>query len=412
MKKIIFFLFFSLSYLYSQTWVTQTSPTTNDLNSAWAVNDQVAWMCGPNGTVIRTTNGGTTWTLANSGLTGNFYSICAIDANRCFVGDETGVLWRTGNGGATWTSVTLSPTNFINVIHFFDGNTGFLQGDPVGGFWIYYTTTDGGGTWTLGPNRPAATGSEAGWNNSYDAVDTGNIWWGTNVSKIWKGGFKGPYTSYATTGQPNSFGVAFVNASTGVACFQTGTVRNSTNGGITWNAGTYTPPGIPFALKSLKNTSYVFMGTQTTILRSTNNGVSFTAQLTPGAAVYCLTFVNIGGNITGWAGLQGGGIRKYTEVTGIHPINNEIPAEFRLEQNYPNPFNPSTVVKYSVPVQSLVTLKVYNSMGQEIRTVLNDNHAPGNYQATIELDGYASGVYYYTLQAGDFRETRKMILIK
>ncbi|MCX7877597.1 MAG: hypothetical protein N2510_03030, partial [Ignavibacteria bacterium] len=231
-----------MNLTYSQTWITQTSPTTNDLNSAWAVNANVAWMCGPAGTVIRTTDGGTTWTLANTGLAGNdFYSICALDASRCFVGSGTGQLFFTFNGGSSWTNIPLTPANlFINVIHFFDNNFGFIQGDPPGSTWCYYITTNGGLTWTLGPNAPAAASGEAGWNNSYDATDTANIWWGTNMSKIWKGSFRGPFTSAPTTGQPNSFAVAFCNPSLGVAAFQTGTVRNSTNGGITWTAGSYT----------------------------------------------------------------------------------------------------------------------------------------------------------------------------
>ncbi len=73
---LIFSLIFSSNIFAAPSWTAQTSPVTTDLNSAWAVNDQICWMCGPAGVVIRTTNGGSTWALANTGLTGNdFYAV-------------------------------------------------------------------------------------------------------------------------------------------------------------------------------------------------------------------------------------------------------------------------------------------------------------------------------------------------
>jgi len=413
-KLFILTLIFSFAAgTYSQTWTLQTSPVTGDLNSAWAVNENIVWMCGPAGVVIRTTNGGTTWALANTGLAGNdFYTVSALDANTCFVGAGDGGLWRTTNGGANWTFVPLTPAAiFLNVVHFFDANYGFIQGDPVAGSWRYYITTDGGTTWTSPPNTPVSVGIDAGWNNSYMALDTGNIWWGTNNSKILKGGLRGPWTSSPTAGQPNSFGVAFNNASTGVACFQTGLTRVTVNGGTLWSPGAFTPAGTPFALKGVPGTGYVWMGTSTNLYRSTNSGVTFTSQLTMPAttAVYALTFLNVN---RGWAGTQGGKIYRYTDVVGIDPNNTTTPETFSLEQNYPNPFNPSTTIKYSVPTAGNVTVKIYNSMGAEVMTVVNKNHAVGNYVETVDMSGLSSGIYFYTLSSADFKDTKKMTLVK
>ncbi len=81
-------------------------------------------------------------------------------------------------------------------------------------------------------------------------------------------------------------------------------------------------------------------------------------------------------------------------------------------QNFPNPFNPSTQINFSIPKNSNVSLKVYDSNGSEIATLVNGNKAAGNYQVNFDASKYASGIYYYTITAGSFTYTRKMILMK
>lgn len=95
-------------------------------------------------------------------------------------------------------------------------------------------------------------------------------------------------------------------------------------------------------------------------------------------------------------------------------ITEELPSTFELLQNYPNPFNPSTEIGYKISQSSFVTLKVYNSLGKEVATLVNQYQQPGKYNVSFSLDNYnlSSGVYYYTLKAGDFSQTKKMILIK
>lgn len=93
-------------------------------------------------------------------------------------------------------------------------------------------------------------------------------------------------------------------------------------------------------------------------------------------------------------------------------INNSVPAEFQLSQNYPNPFNPSTQINYSLPQSSDVLLKVYNVLGQEITTLVNGKQAAGKYDVKFDASRLSSGIYYYTISAGSFNETKKMILMK
>ena len=97
-------------------------------------------------------------------------------------------------------------------------------------------------------------------------------------------------------------------------------------------------------------------------------------------------------------------------VTGI--IKNETPVMFALNQNYPNPFNPSTIITYQIPKQSMVTLKVYDMTGKEVATLVNNIQQPGNKSVNFNASGLASGVYYYKLQAGNYTDTKKLVVLK
>jgi hypothetical protein len=108
-----------------------------------------------------------------------------------------------------------------------------------------------------------------------------------------------------------------------------------------------------------------------------------------------------------------------TFTIGIKPISTEVPERFMLYQNYPNPFNPSTYIKYSISENGkrkmengIVTLKVFDILGKEIETLVNEKQSPGTYEVSWDGTQYPSGVYFYKLIAGDFVETKKMLLVK
>ncbi len=94
------------------------------------------------------------------------------------------------------------------------------------------------------------------------------------------------------------------------------------------------------------------------------------------------------------------------------PGNGALPQAFELQQNYPNPFNPSTTIEYSIVKTGRVTLHIFNARGQLVRTLVDNNLAPGKYKTRFDARGFASGVYFYSLTAAGFSQSKKMILIK
>jgi hypothetical protein len=112
-----------------------------------------------------------------------------------------------------------------------------------------------------------------------------------------------------------------------------------------------------------------------------------------------------------------GYLPEHNQTAVMENDRNILPDAFRLEQNYPNPFNPSTKIKYSIPEKTNVKITIYNLLGQEIKTLVNDLHEAGNY--TVTWDGTdnkgiksATGIYFYSIKAGNYSKSKKMVLIK
>ncbi len=105
-------------------------------------------------------------------------------------------------------------------------------------------------------------------------------------------------------------------------------------------------------------------------------------------------------------------IEKYNAATGINDNANSTVSNYILNQNYPNPFNPSTVISFSLPERQSVSLNVYNLLGQKVASVLNKEMDAGNYNLTFEAGNLSAGIYFYTLKAGNFVNTKKMMLLK
>jgi hypothetical protein len=163
---------------------------------------------------------------------------------------------------------------------------------------------------------------------------------------------------------------------------------------------------------------------------STNKGLSWGAdtRLTNDTSSSTKPFISISNSVLHvvWTDNRDGNYEIYykrnpTGNVGIQNINSEIPKEYKLMQNYPNPFNPSTVISFSVPDgfpigavgnDKNVVLKVYDILGKEIATLVNEPLQPGTYEATFDGSNLMSGVYFYRLQSGEFTDTKRMLMIK
>lgn len=108
-------------------------------------------------------------------------------------------------------------------------------------------------------------------------------------------------------------------------------------------------------------------------------------------------------------------VKRLTDAGGsidVKQISSVVPDKYLLEQNYPNPFNPVTRIGYSIPENGMVTLKVFDMLGREVKTLVNTGQYAGKYEASLDMSEFSSGIYFYKLQAGNFTETRKMVLVK
>ncbi|MCI0473577.1 MAG: T9SS type A sorting domain-containing protein, partial [Ignavibacteria bacterium] len=163
-------------------------------------------------------------------------------------------------------------------------------------------------------------------------------------------------------------------------------------------------------------------GTSAGVYASTNSGVNWISKNEG------LQFLNVKKlheyNDFIFAATDGNGIykRPKSEVISVQNVSVITPQNFNLYQNYPNPFNPNTIISFDIPNSSplsplqrgtmFVTLKIFDITGKEVETLVNEQLSPGSYEVDWNASRYPSGTYFYRLETKDFRETKKMVLIK
>ncbi|MCX7833885.1 MAG: T9SS type A sorting domain-containing protein [Ignavibacteria bacterium] len=414
---------FEYSWLAPPTigWVEQTSPVTTVLNSVSVVNMNVAWATGYAGVVLRTTNGGLNWVNVGYGAIGtnDCHNICGIDANTALVAcnpSTGGYIYRTSNGGANWVQVFSQTGGFVNHIARTGPSTLFMYGDPVGGRWALFKSTDNGVTWDSSGLYLPQAGSEAGWNNAMYVMGT-EIWFGTNNTRVYYSTNLGQTWSYSpTTGSTNSYSITFWG---NIGFTGQTTVLKTTNHGLNWT--TFSAPGSGTAYSFVSALNRFWYARGSSVYISTDNGNSFAIDYTaPAGTIY---HIGMWWNATtnpgvmvwyGYAVRSNGGISRYYNeiVTGVKPITNEIPKDFKLYQNYPNPFNPTTKIDYEVSKACFVYIKVYDVLGRVVSTLVNEYKDAGHYSITFDGTNLPSGVYFYKMEADKFSDTKRMLIIK
>ncbi len=411
------------------SWVVQPSGSTSTFYAVKAINNNVAWVAGIGGVVLRTTNAGANWTPVGGGAIGtaDIYSIEALDANTAFVTTSPSAtfIYRTTNGGASWTQVYTLAGGFINGMIMVSPTTGFAVGDPVGGKWTVLATTDGGATWARMPTEPNQVGTEAGWNNSF-VIAGNNAWFGTNSTKVYRTTDVGlTWTSSATT-TLNSYGLHFNDVTNGALVGSAGATNYSTNGGTSWAAGGAAGTGQGSGVSGV-NGSEFWATVGTSVYYTTNGGVTWSNAAKNGypgtAALWALDITSAAGGTYGWAAGATGTIVRYRRtVTEVANGPAAVPTVYALDQNFPNPFNPSTTIRFSLPEQATVSLKIFNMLGQEVATLAEGDRSAAFHEVVWNGRNstgaqVASGMYFYRIEAtgvsgANFTNMKKLILLK
>jgi len=429
-KYLILFLLFTILKINSQ-WIEQTSGVNTPLNAVYSSqnNSNNAWICGDEGVVLKTTNSGNNWINVSSNLPViyNFTSIIEINnVNVLIVGKNSGgssLVYRTTNGGQNWNLVFSQ--DLVQFYGFANSNFLYLIGSPLNGRWQIWRSTNFGTNWDSTGMRLFQSGSEMGFINSVWSVDN-MIWVGTNNSKIYSSSSGAVnWTSHSLAPETESRTVVFSFILTDAIGygFTGGTnILKSSNNGLNWSPVSTPGSGIISASAIGPGSYAVCWYTKGNKIYTGQNGDGFSYQYTSPFGNYKHMFANITNSTAVWAVRDNGGISKYTGQVGIQTISNEIPDNLSLSQNYPNPFNPSTTIRFKIPLSRGVTgeagrgvftsLVVYDVLGSEVATLVNQQLNPGTYSVEWNASNHPSGVYFYRLSAGEFTQTNKMILMK
>lgn len=365
--------------------VSSVLGSSYSLNSIKMIDNLRGFAVGTSGTVLKTTDAGLSWSTVTTTIPDTEYLAC-VD----FAGTDTGwiftqnlnpngTIWKTTNGGDSWTQSRLTGTSGsaskIVSAHMVNKKYGWV----LAGNNFVYKTSDGGTSWV----RQSLTSS----NNLYDIrmIDTleGYCVGSGRIFKTRSGGASWDSLKFPLSSTGFSmYKVRIIDSKTIIAAGDPATTIISTNNGITWK-------------------QYI------TSAGNTIHGLCVDTSGTMKYAYCCDSYSYI-------FGMDLSGIHNESDVTPVASENEHTntPLVINLNENYPNPFNPETEIRYTVSIETDLTLKIYNILGKEVALLVSGRQAPGTYSVKWNAGEYPSGVYLYELAAGSQHLVKKMLLLK
>ena len=394
---VVVCLFTTTNPLHAQ-WIHTNAPYSSRVHSL-AVSGTNLFVGTEAEGVFLSTNNGTSWTAVNNGLayTNTIVFGLAASGTNIFAGVFLRGVYLSTDNGTSWTQVNSGLTN-TQVYNFVVSGTNIFAGTLGGGVFL---SSNNGASWTTVNTGLTST-------SIYSlAVSGTNIFAGTYPGGVFLSSNNGTSWTSANSGLTGLYAHALVVLGTNLHAGTAGGVYFSTNNGATWTAMS-TSYVYDFAFSGTN----LFVGTNDGVLLSTNNGTSWTSAST-GLPKTRVNMLGVSGpNLIAGTDTMGVWKRPLSEmVTSVERPSTDLPIQFSLDQNYPNPFNPSTTITYELSRASSVTLRVFNTLGQQVEVLVDEEKEAGVYQVHWNA-GVPSGVYFYRIQAGEFVETRKMLLLR
>jgi photosystem II stability/assembly factor-like uncharacterized protein len=403
-KRIIFILLFPLSFSYSQ-WITIANLNSRLLSDIEVIN-QVIYTGGDSVKIFKSTDFGSSWNLVHPPISNGISAISFINGLTGYAAGSG--VYKTTDGGLSWIASNWS----FDDIEFLNELTGYAVEDLNKDI---YKTTNGGQSYisyltlAIYPKAIDMLNVNTGWvvgekdgpiNVCYKTTNAGFNWF-----------------LYSILSPPPREAVSFYDSSFGVAVGWTDHFSISTNGGINWSMNFIGIPGNYSDVQCITRNTIYAVGNFGIIVKSTDGGVSWFQQ-SSGTSQH-LTAVRFVNELTGFACGFNGLVLKTTNggTIGVTPIGNSVPKTYNLYQNYPNPFNPVTKIRFDIPVNSKIQmsnirLTLFDVLGREIVKLADEQLNPGTYEVEWNAANYPSGVYFYRIEAAEFVDAKKMVLIK
>ena len=425
-KLVLILIVLVLTSSISAQWRLVSTPTKIDFNSAVQLTDKKAFIAGDNGIMLTTNNRGSTWRKIDLAVQQNLNSLKFIDHYTGFVVGDNGVILKTDSRWRSWDDISVA-SNYYNKDVSFSNE---LNGIVVGYKYLYsgetpltyatiLVTHNGGLTWS--DKSPMLTGK---FNSviTFDkdnaiAVGSGGLVAFTNDSgENW-------YMRRITNHTLNSVRVC-PKTNLKVIIGDNGSLFISKDEDryrwVDYSIGRFydinsicQDANNNFVIAALRrSTLEENIISRSVILKSSEiNGIWSEVFSTINGTLNCVNFCNTGTN-TAIAVGQKGIIAVYEKVLAQDTvICVDSPSKIKL-QNYPNPFNPTTVINFKLPEQSDVELKIYDVLGNEVATLINESKPAGSYEVEWNASDFPSGVYVYSLRAGTNIQIKKMLLLK